>query len=86
MAQKNHYYVLVFTSEGPVFVTNILPNRFAEYDKLEKPMELSKSVATDVANGLTLNFNLAFVVTVPYELSGQGYVYETQHIVWEDNN
>lgn len=84
--RKNFYYVLVMTDEGPVFVTDILPNKWASYEKTEKPMEFgSKEYANDVALGLTLNFNLAYMVVTPYEIEGQPYLYSDGKLVWKSN-
>ena len=44
MAKKSYYYVLVFTDEGPVYVTQLERN-IAYWHKDEKPKDLSKSLA-----------------------------------------
>ena len=54
--KKYHYYVLVFTNDGPKYVTGILPHHMAEYDKTKKPLELAREVAEDIYTGLCLNF------------------------------
>lgn len=38
---KYHYYVMVFTSTGPVFVTDIGEHKTAYWKRTEKPKEFS---------------------------------------------
>ena len=74
--KKNHYYVLVFTDGGPVYVTSIdNSNRWAHWDKDKKPMEFSKSYAEELVVGLNLNGNLSALVVYPFELDGHPYRY-----------
>lgn len=83
-SRKNFYYVLVMTDEGPVFVTSIPKRNWANYDKNETPKEFgSKSYATEVANGLTLNFNLAYMVCSSYPIENQPYHYEDGGFKWK---
>ena len=81
--KRNHHYVLVLTNTGPVFVTGTKPHHYAEFDKLEKPLEFSKSVAEDICLGLNLNFITAYYVCVPYELDAQPYRYDLGDFKWE---
>ena len=75
--KKNFYYVLVMTSTGPVFVTNILSGHRAKWEKDKVPMEFgTKSYAEDVTFGLNLNFHTAFMVVQPFEISSQPYLYK----------
>ena len=84
--KKYHYYVLVFTNEGPVFVTKVNnANKTAEWDRLEKPLEMDKYWAQDLVLGLNLNFHTAFLVQHMVELSRQPIRYEDGHFVWEFN-
>ena len=76
MAKKYFYYVLVFTSSGAKYVTNIPERNYAEWYELEKPLDFSKSYAEDVAMGLCLNGYSAVMVMSPYEISNQPYNYE----------
>ena len=87
MAQKkNWYYVLVMSDEGPVFVTKInYADKTAEWNKLEKPLEMEQSRAKDLALGLNLNFHAAFVVCQPFEIDSQPYRYSKWHIEWKEN-
>lgn len=74
--KKNYYYVLVFTNNGPVYVTSVdYSNKTARWDKLEKPLEFTKSAAEDLCFGLNCNFHSAVVVNAPYELDCQPYRY-----------
>lgn len=80
---KNHYYVLVLTEEGPKFVTKLdHTTRYAIYDKLEKPLEMSKGQAEDIALGLNLHLITAFPITVKWEITSQPYYYEKGHFEW----
>lgn len=85
--KKNYYYVLVLTSEGPVFVTETKYHD-AMWDKNKPPKLFSKAFAEDVALGLALNFHSAFMVTTKYELTTQPYRYDKGNFEWknkEDN-
>ena len=77
MAKKNHYYVLVFTNAGPVYVTSINSNnKYAHWDKDKTPMEFSKSYAESLVMGLNLNFNSSVVVVSPFVITGHPYRYD----------
>lgn len=77
MAKKYHYYVLVFTDNGPVYVTSIdNKNKYAHWDKDEAPLSLSASYAEDLVTGLILNFNSAVLVKSLVEITAQPYNYE----------
>ena len=74
---KYHYYVLVFSSDGPVYVTSIdNANRYAHWDKSKAPLEFSASYAEDLVMGLNMNFNSAFMIQSTREIPGQPYNYE----------
>jgi len=81
--KKNYYYVLVFTDKGPVFVTEIGDHHTAYWNREGKPLELGKYQAEDVACGLGLNFKLAYMVVMPYELETQPYRYGAGSFTWE---
>ena len=73
---KNHYYVLVFTNGGPVYVTDVdYSTKTAHWDKLEKPLEMTKSSAEDLCFGLCCNFYNAVVVQHKVEIEAQPYRY-----------
>ena len=77
MAKKSYYYVLVFSDEGPVYVTKVdNAKRISYWDKDEQPMSMSQSFAEDLAMGLNLNCNSCVVVKSPHEISGHPYNYE----------
>lgn len=78
MAKKqNYYYVLVFTNNGPAYVTSVdYRNKTARWDKLEKPLELGQSSAKDLCFGLNCNFTSAVVVCMPTEIEYQPYRYD----------
>lgn len=77
MAKKSYYYVLVFTDNGPVYVTAVNNfERVSYWNKEEKPMSMSQSFAEDIAMGLNLNYHSCVVVKSPHEISGHPYNYE----------
>ena len=46
---KNHYYVLVFSDNGPAYVTSVnYADRSARWEKDKDPKEFSKSNAEDL--------------------------------------
>ena len=83
---KNHYYVLVFTNYGPVFVTDIPERNYAKWDKLKEPCEFSKTSAEDIAYGLNLNGYTAAMVVYPFEMKNQLYVYDKGQFEWKWEN
>ena len=77
MAKKNHYYVLVFTNEGPVYVTSVNnAERVSHWEKDKAPMEFSKSYAEDLVAGLCWNGHTSALVTYPFEITGHPYRYD----------
>ena len=84
--KKNYWYVLVMSNDGPVFVTKInYGDRTAEWNKLEKPLEMDKDRAQELTLGLNLNLNISFAVCQPFELDSQPYRYDAYHIEWKEN-
>ena len=81
---KYHYYVLVFTNTGPVYVTDIPERNYAKWDRAEKPAEFSKSMAEDIACGLNLNGYSADMVVCPHEINYQPYRYEAGKFEWKE--
>lgn len=83
--KKNHWYIMVLTPTGPKFVTevNYYPHKNAHWDKLGKPLEMSKSEAQDVALGLCLNLHLAYAVCQPFQIDHQPYFYDKGKFRWE---
>ena len=82
--QKEFWYILVITNDGPVFVTGVKysPHKYAEWNKDEKPLELGKNAAKDVALGLMLNFTQAYPICAPIELTNQPYFYDKGRLEW----
>ena len=85
MAKKNHYYVLVCTNHGPVFVTGIQSRSYAEWDKLKAPMECPKWQAEEIAYGLNLNGYTAVMAVYPFEMTHQLFYYENGQFEWRQN-
>lgn len=81
---KNHYYVIVMANDGPAFVTSIeYVGKFAHWKKGEKPLEMSKTQAENLAYGLNLNFHQAYTVYMPYEIETQPYRYSAGEWEWK---
>lgn len=87
MAKKQYYwYVLVITNDGAKFVTKTnYGNKTAEWNMLEKPLEMTQNAAKDLSFGLMVNFFQAYAVCSPIELSYQPYRYESGHFEWVEN-
>lgn len=74
---KNHYYILVFTDNGPVYVTSVnYADKSAKWEKDKVPKEFSRSNAEDIVFGLCCNFFNAVVVTHKVEIDCQPYNYK----------
>lgn len=85
--QKEWWYVLVLTNEGPKFVTDVkYEGRTAQWDKLAKPYLLDREGAKQLALGLTWNGNVAFAVCQSFELDQQPYRYQLGHFEWKYDN
>ena len=75
--KKNHYYVLVISNQGPIFVTSVNnANKTAMWNWEEKPKEFDKYYAEDLVLGLNLNFHQAYLVSHPVEIDTQPYNYK----------
>lgn len=82
--KKNFHYVLVFTDEGPVYVTSVdNATRTAWWEKDKEPTALPKYYAEDLVWGLGLNGHLAVLVTSKFELT-QPYNYKTYACKFEE--
>ena len=86
MAKKNYYYVLVFDSFGPRYVTGLGEHQMAFWDADKDPMDLGKSLAEDVTFGLRCNWFNAVTVCTPVKLEGQPYRYDEFEIEWKRKN
>ena len=83
--KKYYYYVLVFTDEGPVYVTDVdNADRTAQWNKEEKPRKFSDTWATELAFGLTVNGHSAVAIKSTYEITSQPYRYTDWCIKWEE--
>ena len=82
--KKNFWYVLVLTEQGPVFVTDIQyqPYERASWDTSAKPLGLSESKAKDLATTLMMNFETAYPIWSPGEITGQPYLYDKGKFEW----
>lgn len=84
--EKEYWYVLVITEDGPIFVTKINnADRTAEWNMDEKPLEMTKAKAEDLTTGLNLNFNSSYAVCQPFEITSQPYNYNRWRIEWREN-
>lgn len=69
MKRKYFYYVGVQNNHGLSFVTKIdNTNRQCFWNTEQKPLSLSLSIATDIAEGLMMNFHTAVVIKSFFEL------------------
>lgn len=83
--KKNYYYVLVFTNNGPKFVTKVdNSDRTAEWNTNEKPLEMTKSWAEGLTLGLRCNFFTAFTVCTPIPQESHGYNYDEYEIDFKE--
>lgn len=82
--KKNYWYVIVLANDGPAFVTSI-KEKFAYWNKSEKPLEMGKSLAEDLAIGLRINGSSAFAVVSNFELDVQPFRYELGRFQWVYN-
>lgn len=72
----NYYYVLVFTDNGPVYVTSVeWVSKTAHWEKDKEPYTFNKTDAEDLAFGLQCNFFNAVVVSSRHEIDCQPYNY-----------
>lgn len=84
-----HYRVLVFTDEGPVFVTGTSNDDGRHryfWDKYGRPNAFGKEAAFNVVKRLTANGVIAYVVVAEDEIDYQGMNYEGGHFEWVANN
>ena len=86
MKNTNHHYVLVLTSEGPIFVTGIGEGKTAFWDKAEAPKEFNSSYAENLAFGLMVNGYMAYHIVSRIEFDTQPYRYNSGHFKWVWNN
>jgi hypothetical protein len=81
--KKNFHYVLVFTDEGPVYVTSVNnATQYAKWDKNEAPKDFPKYYAEELVLGLNLNYHHAVLVTTKYEVQ-QPYNYRAYECKFE---
>lgn len=80
--KKYHYYILVLTTKGPVFVTGIPSRHTAEWDESKVPKEFDKEYAQDIVLGLSCNGYTAFMVQMKWEINSQPYFYDKGHFEW----
>lgn len=83
--KKNHYYILVFSNHGPVYVTSV-DYHTCEWDWSKPPMEFSKAWAEDIVNGLRMNLHNAVLVHMPYEIDSQPYYYKEWQIEFKERS
>ena len=80
--KKTWYYVIVFTEEGPKYVTGEGDHHTAYWDKLEAPKEMSKEYARGMVIGLLWNGYNAQLVASPIELDRQPFLYDRGNFEW----
>ena len=77
--QTEWFYVVVYTLEGPKYVTGLGDHHTAYWDTEKPPYELSKEWAREIVIGLLWNGYNANVVMSPIEIESQPYRYEIGH-------
>lgn len=83
--QKDYWYVLVLTEEGPVFVTDVdNATKVAKWNKHEPPCKLTEYWAKDLAVGLRCNLFLAYAVCNGVEITHQPYHYDSGAFEWKE--
>lgn len=85
MARKKveYYYVMVFTQEGPIYVTDVnYVGKVAYWDKQNVPKEMTELQASELATCLRANLFSAVMVISPYQLESQPYYYERGTFNW----
>lgn len=86
---KKYYYVLVFTSNGPKFVTDTSYNT-AKWDINKSPLCFpSAKIVSEIALGLTANGHYAVGCCSRFEIDGHPYNYNDYEINFtpkENNN
>lgn len=81
---KRCYYVLVFTNDGPLYVTDTLPKHFAEWEKTKAPKKFSREWADDITTGLLWNGYSAVTIESRIEIEKQPYNYEKYILKFEE--
>ena len=82
--QKEYNYVMVFTDNGPKFVTEChYVGRICKWDG-KIPMEFYHDDASYLAMALTVNGNYAIAVCSRFQIETQPYNYEKGQFVWQD--
>lgn len=85
--KKNYYYVLVFTDNGPVYVTSVdNASHTAWWNKNEPPKAFPKYYAEDLVFGLRCNWHNAVVVSLPVEIDSQPYNYSSYYCTFVEKN
>lgn len=79
---KTYYYVLVFTRQGPKYVSST-EYLEAKWHVNEKPKSFTRSWAKDIAFGLNANGYPAVVVQSPWEIEDHPYRYEKGEFEWK---
>lgn len=83
--KKNWYYVVVYTSQGPKYVTGLGEKHTAFWDETKTPKEFSQDWAREIVVGLLWNGYNAVVAASPIELDNQPYRYDIGHFEFVHN-
>ena len=79
-----YYHVLVFTDNGPVYVTSVdYSTKSARWEKDKTPCIFGRAGAEELAFGLQCNFFNAVVVSSKYEIDCQPYNYRDYDFKFE---
>lgn len=85
LKKPKYHYILVFTNNGPVFVTDVktTPYKHCVWNKKEKPYSfLEQKYAQEVCFGLNVNGYQCVQVESQWELENHMYNYELGNFYW----
>ncbi|MBR6380486.1 MAG: hypothetical protein IKS07_02255 [Lachnospiraceae bacterium] len=80
---KEHFYILVLTHEGPMYVTSFGEGKVAHWDRMEKPLEVSENYGQQVVLGLNWNGSPAVLVNSMWEVETQPFLYGRGCFQWK---
>ncbi len=84
--EKKHFYILVLTHDGPIYVTSFGEGKTAFWNREEKPYEVSESYGQGVVLGLNWNGSMALLVQSAWEIESQPYLYDKGCFQWKWND
>lgn len=84
--KKNYYYVLVFTHQGPKYVTRIDHQKNMCFWDGFKPLEFGNLESARInAMDLSVNGNHAVPVSIGWSIDNQPFCYDAGQFEWKWN-